>query len=340
AGSSPSIPVTEPKSAPPSASAVSATAPIVAIALIAPSTSRLRQAWPPSSPKAANSICGTGLPPRSVARMATMSPTPNTGVSRVGTSGPTRGSTDGTRRRNTSKTTRASSASGFFPSRRKPPITQRAPWAASTRRTCMAPPPALVPGWFMRSEGVQPPLPGSPGAQDPFEVDGILRRHHLGRTRAVVVEQARQPEPECGGAQHHRPRLHLRLAERALGAVGREHRVGARLVDLAAFVVDAPVVDRHGEVEEPGIDPGEVEVDHAAQARPLRRRLEQDVVAKQVRMHRAALKRAAGGARREPLLGEELVVEDPALPGIEEGAHRRRDLQPPGQAAQVRQPAL
>src|SRR5690606_13419741 len=143
-------------------------------------------------------------------------------------------------------------------------------------------------GWFVHgfSEGVDTPLPRPARSQDLLEMDRILRGDHLGGPWPMVVEQSRQPETQCGGAQRHRPGLALRLAEPALGPVGAEHRVGARWVERATVLIDAPVVDGHREIVEPGVDAGEIEVDHAAESRALG--LEEDVVAEQVGVYRTA----------------------------------------------------
>src|SRR5690606_28780000 len=143
-------------------------------------------------------------------------------------------------------------------------------------------------GWFVHrfSEGVDTPLPRPARSQDLLEMDRLLRSDHLGRHWQVEVEQSRQPDTQRGGAQHHRPGLALRFAEPALGAVGAEHRAGPRWVERATVLIDAPVVDGHREIVEPGVDAGEIEVDHAAESRALG--LEEDVVAEQAGVYRTA----------------------------------------------------
>ena len=110
-------------------------------------------------------------------------------------------------------------------------------------------------------------MPGrlAPLREDALEVLGVVRGEDDGVARQVLVPDPRQSEAErrCPHQGRHQP--HLGGLERALGFVGGDEGCCAVLVEAARGEVDAPVVEGDGDVEEQGVDAGEVEVEHAAE---------------------------------------------------------------------------
>ncbi|MCY1210937.1 hypothetical protein D9M72_226390 [compost metagenome] len=106
----------------------------------------------------------------------------------------------------------------------------------------------------------------------------------------------------------------------------------------AAGQVDGPVVQAHGQVEQPGVGAGEVEIEHAREARRRIGRAvgrEHHVVAEHVGMHRAARQRRVGRRFGDMVLVGQLGAQQRRLRLVHVGQHHRGGLVPPGQAAQV-----
>jgi len=169
-------------------------------------------------------------------------------------------------------------------------------------------------------------------AQDAFEVGRIVRLEHVGFTREIEVPQARHPEAQGAGAQHVLPVRGLGAGQRPDRVVGREHGFHPDGVQFAGGEVDAPVIDRNRQVEQPLVVAGEVEVEEAAEAAAL---LEQHVVAEQVAVAGAARQRGEVGAVEEGGLVGDFLLQQLALAAVEEGHDLAFGLLPPRQAAQV-----
>ncbi len=133
---------------------------------------------------------------------------------------------------------------------------------------------------------------------------GSCGLQHGGIARQVEVPQARDPE-----AQRARRAAWPAAAARSAAASGRTRAVGAQEgrgplgVVGAGGQVDAPVVQAHGDVEQPAVDAGEVEIEEAGEAAVL----EHHVVAEQVGMDRAARQGGVGRAGGDVVLVGQLA---------------------------------
>src|SRR4029079_12842370 len=96
--------------------------------------------------------------------------------------------------------------------------------------------------------------------------------------------------------------------------------------------VDAPVVERDGDVEEQGVDAGEIEVEDAGQ-RPLD---EHDVVAEEIAVYRRARQGRVRRRAGKVTLEVELVFHERRLLARQVRHDDRNRLAPPREAAQVR----
>ncbi len=83
---------------------------------------------------------------------------------------------------------------------------------------------------------------------------GVVRLEHRGLARQVEVPQPRGPEAQRAGAHHRRQQAQLVGAQGAFGVVGGDHGAGAVLVEAAGGQVDAPVVQAHRQIEQPGVE--------------------------------------------------------------------------------------
>ncbi len=83
------------------------------------------------------------------------------------------------------------------------------------------------------------------------------------------------------------------------------------------------------------VDAGEVEIEHAGQARRIGRPVEQRVVAEQVGVHRAARQRLCAGGGVEALLEVQFLVQALCERRAHVRAHDGHRLRPPVDAAQV-----
>src|SRR5690606_18952964 len=207
----------------------------------------------------------------SAVRTARIRPTISAGASTSGAIDPTTGTITDSDSSNRFRKVIASSAIGWRRSSSNPRTTQRHPASAGSRRMCIR-------VRFLPACRLQRRCVVATQSEDALEPRRVLRRDDLGRTRKVQVEQARQPETQGRRTQHRRPCVELRWLERTYAPIGVEHRVETRGVELR-IVVDAPVVDGDREIEEPGLEAREPEVDDAGQLRGRRGRIEEDVVA-------------------------------------------------------------
>ena len=97
--------------------------------------------------------------------------------------------------------------------------------------------------------------------------------------------------------------MRLGRRERPHCLIGAQQRVDPRIIQRAGCQIDAPVVHTDGDVEEPFVVAGEIEVEKATEPRFIRRRMrEQYVVAEQVAMARTC------GQRRVIVGGEECLL--------------------------------
>ena len=155
-----------------------------------------------------------------------------------------------------------------------------------------------------------------PGFDDPvrehaLEVCGVVRGEHGGVARQVVVPQPRDPEAQCRGAHQRRHQPALARAELAHRVVGGDEGDGALFDQAAAFQVGAPVVEADGDVEQEGVDAGEIEVEEAGELVAF----EHHVVAEQVGVDGAARQCRIGGRGTQLLLEGELALDQLAQLG-------------------------
>src|SRR3989454_1910350 len=148
----------------------------------------------------------------------------------------------------------------------------------------------------------------------------VMRLGKLARAGQEEIVQTRKPEPQGRGAQQHRPDLLLDPGEFAVPAVRPHERRRTPRVDFAGRVY-APVVDRHRDVEQERVDPGEIKIDHSADAVSI----EQHVIAEQIGVDRTARQIERAVERLEFELGCEQL----AAPFVEERRHFTRRLAPP-----------
>jgi hypothetical protein len=160
----------------------------------------------------------------------------------------------------------------------------------------------------------------------------VVRFQDLGPARQVQVPESGSPEAQGGGTHQRRHQPDLGALQRAHGVVGGNQRAGAYLHQPAGVEVDAPIVQADRDVEEPGVDPGEIEVEEPRELVAL----EHDVVAEQVGVDRAARQRGVGRRGGDLLLVVELVLDHARSLVVEERQDDRDRLGAPGQAAQVR----
>lgn len=176
-------------------------------------------------------------------------------------------------------------------------------------------------------------------AQDAFEMARVVRLEHLRGAGKVEIIQARYPEAVRARAQHVAPVAALARGERAHRPVRAQQRVGARGVERARRQIDAPVVDRHRDVEQPFVAAGEVEIEEAAEPHRMAgvglRVREERIVAKQVAMARAFRQRRVIVRCEERGLVRELAFQQRALLARDERRDRGHRVAPPRQAAQV-----
>jgi len=99
----------------------------------------------------------------------------------------------------------------------------------------------------------------------------------------------------------------------------------------AGGVFDAPVVEAHGQVEQPAVHACEVEVEEAGQALAI----EHHVVAEQVGVHGAARQRRIGGRGGHMVLEGQLGAQQVGRGCVYVRDDRGHGLVPPGQAAQI-----
>ncbi len=113
--------------------------------------------------------------------------------------------------------------------------------------------------------------------------------------------------------------------------VGLQQGQHARAIEFAAVGIDAPIIDRDGQIEQPDATAGKVKIDDTADMVAL----EQDIVAKQVRVN---------GSSRQALelsAANEAVLEDDFLGQLLELVFRNQRLElgkrtfPPADSAQV-----
>src|SRR6516164_5284951 len=88
-------------------------------------------------------------------------------------------------------------------------------------------------------------------AKNALEMTWIVRLEQFGGARHMEIIQARHPEAIRARAQHVTPVPVFGGSERAHRLIGAQHGFEASVVELAGGEVDAPVVDGHGDVEEP-----------------------------------------------------------------------------------------
>ncbi len=162
-------------------------------------------------------------------------------------------------------------------------------------------------------------------------MDGVVRGEQVGVARQVIVGQTRGPKTQRGRAQGVGQQAVFGIAHGAYGEVGVQQGVKADRVKLACLQVNAPVVERHGQIEQPGIDPGEVKVEHAGERIPL----EQHVVAKQIGVNRAARQRGISGRCGDLSLVRKLSADEGALIGGEIGQDVGDGAGLPGEPAQI-----
>ena len=168
--------------------------------------------------------------------------------------------------------------------------------------------------------------------QDALEVAGVVRRQHFGVARQVKIIQPRQPEAQRAGAQHRLPGFLLAGGKWPHRVVGGQHGLQPRSIERAAVQVDAPVVDGHRQVEQPGVAAGEIEIEESGQARAV----EHHVVAEQVGMHRPVGQRLINAGGGEGFLEIDFRAQQRLPFRIQVRQHRRQRFVPPGEAAQVR----
>ena len=149
----------------------------------------------------------------------------------------------------------------------------------------------------------------------------------------MEVPQAREPEAQGRRAQHRRQQLALGSRQCAHLSVGLQQRGKAYRIGCCCLRVHGPVVQAHGEVEQPAVDAGEIEVEDAGQLFTL----EQGVVAEQIRVDGAAWQRRIGRRGGDMVLVGQFAADQCALRRVQKGLHHRHGGVPPVQAAQVGQ---
>ena len=164
----------------------------------------------------------------------------------------------------------------------------------------------------------------------------VVRRQQLGGTRPVQVVEPRDPEAQRGGAQDGAPAGVLVVGQRAHRVIGVDHRLRARRVEGAGGLVDAPVVHRHGEVEQPDRAAGEVEVDQAADPLAAGRAVDQHVVPEQVGVDRPGRELLETRAAKERVLEDDLLGEHVERVVGQEALEPGHRFLPPADATQVR----
>jgi hypothetical protein len=152
----------------------------------------------------------------------------------------------------------------------------------------------------------------------------------------VQVVEPRDPEAQRGGAQDGAPGGVLVVGQRTHCVIGVDHCLRARRVEGAAGLVDAPVVHRHGEVEQPDRAAGEVEVDQAADVLAAGRAVDQHVVPEQVGVDRPGRKLLEARAAEERILEDDLLGEHVERVVGEEALEPGHRLLPPADSTQVR----
>src|SRR6185369_9756332 len=102
-----------------------------------------------------------------------------------------------------------------------------------------------------------------PLAHHPLEVRWVAWLQHCRLAREVEIPQARDPEAQRAGALHRRQQLPFGRGQRPHAGIGLQERRRARRVVGTGGEVDAPVVQADGDVEQPAVDPGEIEIEEA-----------------------------------------------------------------------------
>ena len=157
----------------------------------------------------------------------------------------------------------------------------------------------------------------------------------MGVARQVPVPQARQPKAQCAGTQHGGQQAALGVGQGAHGLVGVQQRLRARKVGAAAGQLDRPVVQGHGQIEQPAVDAGKVEVEEARELGLLGCADEHHVVSKQIGVHCAARQGGVGRAGGHVVLVGQFAAQQRRLRRVEKRQHGGGGVVPPGQAAQV-----
>ncbi|MNK88504.1 hypothetical protein D3C87_1084680 [compost metagenome] len=164
----------------------------------------------------------------------------------------------------------------------------------------------------------------------------IVRLEHVGLARQEKVPQTRYPEAQRARAEHVLPVRGLGGREWPHRMISPQHGLRAVNVQRAGGQVDTPVIHGHGQVEQPLVVAGEVEIEETAEFRRAAGiGVEQDVVTEQVAVARAAGQRGVVGAAEERGLVGDLAGQQLALGRVEERQDLGFGLAPPGQAAQV-----
>jgi len=144
--------------------------------------------------------------------------------------------------------------------------------------------------------------------------------------RQILVEQARQPEAQCGRTQHQRPCVAFAVQQRAHRMVGAQKSLRAVAIQRAAGV-HAPVVHGDCHVVQQRIAARKIKIDQPADAVSF----QQHIVAEQIGVDHAL-------RQRRPVLPgmqRNLAVQQFGLPRIKELAYFRCGRRAPRTAARV-----
>ena len=133
-------------------------------------------------------------------------------------------------------------------------------------------------------------------------------------------------EGSSASARHGGQQLALGGCQGAHGLVGVQQGAGTRRVVGARGQVDAPVVQAHGQVEQPGVHTGKVEVEEARELFAL----EHHVVAEQVGVHRAAWQRGVAAAGGHMVLVGQLGAQQCRCFRVDVRQHHGHGFVPPG----------
>ena len=85
-------------------------------------------------------------------------------------------------------------------------------------------------------------------------------------TRAVVVKKPAHPKAQRAGAQHVSPQVPFRSLKSAHGTVALHEGAHERLFKKTSVRINAPVVDRNGQIIEPGDGARKIKVENPRHA--------------------------------------------------------------------------